>query len=106
MKQKSIAVDLWVYLFNYLFNYLFMKLIITNRKEFESYFDDPNYESFSSKEIHKFIFQQLQQNLVVNNSIPLIIFQEVNLDGWKDAEFRLQGFKEGYCFYQFYGIVS
>jgi hypothetical protein len=83
-----------------------MKLIITNRKEFERYFDDPNYESFSSKEIHKFTFQQLQQSLVVNNSIPLMLLQNVNLDGWKDAEFRLQGYKEGFCFYQFYGIVS
>jgi len=83
-----------------------MKLIITNRKEFESYFDDPNFESFSSKEIHKFTFQQLQQNLAVNNSVPLMLLQNIDLEGWKDAEFRLQGFKDGICFYQFFGVIS
>jgi len=101
MNQKSIAGDLWDFLI-----YLLMKLIITNRKEFEGYFDNPNYESFSSKEIHRFTFQQLQQNLSVNNSVPLILFQNIDLEGFKDAEFRLKGYKEDICFYEFYGVIS
>lgn len=83
-----------------------MKLIITNRKEFEGYFDNPNLEYFSSKEIHRFTFHQLQQSLTVNHSVPLILLQNIDLDGWNDAEFRLEGFKEGICFYKFYGILS
>lgn len=83
-----------------------MKLVITNRKEFESVFDNPNLESFNSKEIHKFAFQQLFQNISVNNSVPIMILQNIDLDGWKDAEFRLKGYKEDVCFYEFYGTVS
>lgn len=88
------------------FNYLLMKLIVTNRNEFESYFDKPIQETFTSKEIHKFAFHQLQQNLSINNSIPLMILQNIDLDGWKDAEFRLEGYKENLCFYKFYGVIS
>lgn len=83
-----------------------MKLIITNRKEFEQYFDTPTRDWFSSKDIHKFSFQKLQQSISVNNSIPLMILQNIDLEGWKDAEFRLMGFKEGFCFYEFYGVIS
>ena len=83
-----------------------MKLIITNRKEFEQCFDSKNMENFSSKEIHKFTFHQLQKSISVNNSIPLMIFQNIDLEGWKDAEFRLQGYKEDMCFYEFYAIIN
>lgn len=83
-----------------------MKLIITNRKEFEEAFDSPNSKGFSSKEIHKITFQKLQKSLVVNNSIPLMILSSVDNGCWKDAEFRLQGYKEGFCFYEYYGVIS
>lgn len=102
MNQKSIAGDLWVYLFNY----LLMKLIITNRAEFESFFNSPNLDCFPSKDIHKFAFQKLQQSLAVNNSIPLMILQNIDLEGWKDAEFRLVGFKDSLCFFEFHGVIS
>jgi len=32
--------------------------------------------------------------------------QNTDLEGWKDAEFRLKGFKEDICFYEFYGVIS
>ena len=96
-------MDLW----DLLFKLFIMKLIITNRKEFESCFDYPNSNSFTSKEIHKFSFHKLQQNLSVNNSIPLMILQNIDLEGCKDAEFRLVGYKENeVCFYEFHGVIS
>jgi hypothetical protein len=83
-----------------------MKLIITNRPEFESFFNSPNLDCFPSKDIHKFAFQKLQQSLAVNNSIPLMIFQNIDLKGWRDAEFRLVAFKQDLCFFEFHGVIS
>lgn len=83
-----------------------MKLIITNRKEFETVFDNPNLKSFGSKEIHKYAFQKLFQHISVNDSIPIMILQNIDDDWWKEAEFRLKGYKEDVCFYEFYGVIS
>lgn len=83
-----------------------MKLFITNKKEFENSFDFFEAQNFSSKEIHQFIYNKLFISISTQNSIPIIILQNIDLDGWKDAEFRFKGIKDDIYFYEFYQIIN
>lgn len=104
MKQKSIAVDLWVYLFN--FN--FMKLFITNKKEFEEQFNNKNCcsnvkckrDCLTSGEIHKKLFNQLSLNLTIKHSIPLVLTEHYDKgDGIAVFDFITK--KDDIYYYQF-----
>lgn len=83
-----------------------MKLFITNKKEFENAFDYFDAQNFSSKEIHKHVYQQLLKYVNTENSIPMIILENIDLEGWKDAEFRFKGIKNEIYFYEFYQIIN
>jgi len=103
MKPMSEAVDLWDFLI-----YLNMKLFITNKKEFEKVFDYFDAQNFSSKEIHKLTYNQLLESVITKNSIPIIIFQNIDIEGWRDAEFRFKGINNDndVYFYEFYQIIN
>ena len=53
-----------------------MKLFITNKREFEKQFDDPSrfentfFECFTTSKMHKDLFNQLFNQINVENSIP------------------------------------
>lgn len=83
-----------------------MKLFITNKQEFENAFDFFDAQNFTSKEIHKFLYQKLLISVNSENSIPITIFQNIDLDGWRDAEFKFKGIQKDIFFYEFLQIVN
>jgi TFIIF-interacting CTD phosphatase-like protein len=82
-----------------------MKLFITNKKKFENSFDFFDAQNFSSKEIHKFLYNQLLESVSTKNSIPFILLQEIDNEG-VEAEFRFKGYNNDIYFYEFNQIIN
>ena len=109
MKQKSIAVDLWDFLFNLI--YFIMKVFITNKKYFEEAFDDSDRflntkrAPLNSRQIHKLVYNKLSNSLAINHSIPVCILVPYD-NGEGSAIFDFINKKEDVYFYEYATTVS
>lgn len=86
-----------------------MKLFITNKKDFENQFDNgfdsSNREPLTSSQIHKEIFNKLNNDLTVKNSIPLLITNRYD-NGEGVAVFDFITKKDEIYYYQYSGTAS
>lgn len=90
-----------------------MKLFITNKKDFDQNFDknqchcNGNCGSgcLTSNQIHVLIYNQLSENINLQNSIPILIMQSIT-NGESVAMFNFVTKKENVYFYEFIGTAS
>ena len=100
----------WIYRVSY-FILFFMKLFITNKKVFEETFDsserieNSNREPLSSSKMHKDLFNQLSNQLTIENSIPICLLTPYD-NGEGLAIFDFITKKEDIYYYQYSTTVS
>lgn len=88
-----------------------MRIFITNKKEFEEYFDEQERfentkrEPLTSSQIHKNLFKKISNQVTIENSIPLCVLTEYD-NGEGMAIFDFITKKGEVLYYQYSTTVS
>lgn len=88
-----------------------MRIFITNKKEFEEYFDEQERfentkrEPLTSSQIHKNLFKIISNQVTIENSIPLCVLTEYD-NGEGMAIFDFITKKGEVLYYQYSTTVS
>lgn len=88
-----------------------MRIFITNKKEFEEFFDEQERfentkrEPLTSSQIHKNLFKKISNQVTIENSIPLCVLTEYD-NGEGMAIFDFITKKGEVLYYQYSTTVS
>jgi hypothetical protein len=81
-----------------------MKLFITNKNEFESFFDSLNNDTFSTKVIHQDAYNKLFRSINIDNSIPLTLTPSYDEHGVVILDFQTK--KDDIYYYTYNGTAK